>query len=431
VTERDLEVLLAERIGLDAESIGRDELRRALSRRMEATGAADPAAYLAWAREDAAEWDELVEHVLVPETWWLREPAAFPVLVDHVRQVLATRPRARLLSMPCATGEEAYSMAMALLDAGIDGTRVEVLGADVSARSLAAARLGVYGKRSLRLVPEPLRARYLAPDPGGARVTEDLRRLVGFTRGNLLQAAMVAPPHSLDAIFCRNVLIYFAEPTRRHVVAGLSRLLAADGLLVTGHVESTRFVAPAFESLRLPGVLAYRRAVRGHARARPVGDGRARASGDPHGNGGAWADARRGHATPVEPPRGAGAPLAPLQARPGQGRRAGPPPTLADARALADAGHLDEARAACAVVLASRPGDADAHHLAGVIALAQHDAAAAEAAFRRAVYLAPSHEDALLHLALVCEARGARDEAARLRRRAALGRERGLTASGG
>lgn len=434
MTEQALEALLAERIGLDAASIGRDEIARALSRRMEATGVADPAAYLAWARDDAGEWDELVEHVLVPETWCFREPAAFAVLANHVRQVLATRPRARLLSMPCATGEEPCSMAMAVLGAGIDGRRVEVVGVDVSARALAAARRGVYGVRALQLVPDDLRARFLEPDSAGARVTDEVRRMISFARGNLLRAEAIAPARSFDVIFCRNVLIYLAEPACRLVVMSLARLLADDGLLVTGHAEGTRFVAPAFESCRLPGVLAYRKAVPGNdppslrfgeaSSALPSRDGDRIV-------GGAALQSRQdpGHGGRGRPPSAPAGSDGAASSRVGLGADAPAPPTLEEARVLADTGRLDDARAACALVLAARPADAEAHHLAGVIALARRDPAAAEVAFRRAVYLAPSHHEALLHLALVCDARGARAEAARLRRRASLGRNQGPTAS--
>ena len=424
MTEQALEALLAERIGLDAASIGRDEIARALSRRMEATGVADPADYLAWARDDAGEWDELVEHVLVPETWCFREPAAFAVLADHVRQVLATRPRARLLSMPCATGEEPCSMAMAVLGAGIDGRRVEVLGVDVSARALAAARRGVYGVRALQAVPDDLRARFLEPDAAGARVTDEVRRMISFARGNLLRADAIAPARSFDVIFCRNVLIYLAEPARRTVVLSLARLLADDGLLVTGHAEGTRFVAPAFESCRLPGVLAYRKAGPGTHGALPSRDR------DRIVRGGALQGRQDpGHQERERPPAPPAGTDGALPSRVGGGEVGRALPTLEEARVLADAGRLDEARAACALVLAARPADAEAHHLAGVIALARRDPAAAEVAFRRAVYLAPSHHEALLHLALVCDARGARAEAARLRRRASLGRDQGPNAS--
>jgi chemotaxis protein methyltransferase WspC len=402
VSTRELEERLAERIGLDAGSIGRDEIARALARRMEATGAADAASYLEGAERDAAEWDELVEHVLVRETWCFREPKAFDALAGHVRRFMASRPAGplRLLSFPCATGEEPYSMAIAAIEAGIDPRRVEVLGADLSTRAVAAAREGVYGSRSMRLVAPAVRERWFTDDPGGARVAEDLRRAVRVERANLLQAGALEGAGPFDAIFCRNVLIYLSVPARRRVVAALARLLASDGLLVTGHAEVLRFVVPDFESCRIPGVLAYRRARPAAAvaaatprassvTALPLRAPTASAAGSAHRVPFHTARPTTQDTTRVDAPA------------PATGGPNGVERTLADARALADAGRLTEARDLCSGVIAASPLLADAHHLLGIVALAER----------------------------VLDARGAREEASRMRRRAGRARERRVGAT--
>jgi chemotaxis protein methyltransferase WspC len=430
VSTRELEARLTERIGLDAASIGRDEIARALARRMEATGTADAAAYLARAERDADEWDELVEHVLVPETWCFREPKAFEALANHAQRVMASRPAGplRLLSFPCASGEEPYSMAIAAIEAGIDPRRVEVLGADLSARAVAAARAGVYGDRSMRLVAPAARDRWFTDDPDGARVVEDLRRAVRVERTNLLEAGALEGAGPFDAIFCRNVLIYLSVPARRRVVAALARLLAPDGLLVTGHAEVARFVVPDFESCRIPGVLAYRRArpagavAAAAARASsvapiPLRTPMASAAGSAHAVPFHKARPTRRDTTRVDP-------LTPPTGGPN-----GAEQTLVEARALADAGRLAEARNICAGVIAARPLLADAHHLLGIVALAERDLVVADAALRRVIYLAPGNHEAMDQLACVLDARGAGQEAARMRRRAGRARERRVGAT--
>lgn len=258
VDTRPIEALLAARIGLDAASIGRDEVSRAVGRRMSEVGCGSVAEYRdLLSRGD--EWDELVELVLVPETWFFREPAAFALLTERARQHVAaggTRPF-RVLSMPCSTGAEPYSMAITLREAGLTPDRFRVEALDLSRRALAEARRGLYGRRALRHVPPPLLRDYFVPAGDQWEVSGDARRGVHFGRGNVIDPDVLRGVRSFDVVFCRNVLIYLDPPARRRLLGTVTRLLRDDGVVVTGHAETSNVVAPDFVSAGNPRTFAY------------------------------------------------------------------------------------------------------------------------------------------------------------------------------
>ncbi|HET9551944.1 MAG TPA: CheR family methyltransferase [Anaeromyxobacteraceae bacterium] len=173
----------------------------------------------------------LAEHAVVAETSFWRHPEALQVLAAH----LAERPGPlSLWSAGCATGEEPYSLAIALAEAGRVGRGDRILATDLSARALERGRAGLFRARALRRLPRALAGRWFQASDRGARVDEGIARLVTFERHNLLAPP---PPGPFDAVLCRNVLIYF-EPAE--AAAALGRLvepLAPGGLLVLGPVE--------------------------------------------------------------------------------------------------------------------------------------------------------------------------------------------------
>jgi chemotaxis protein methyltransferase WspC len=417
------EALLADRIGLEVASIGRDEVDRAVRRRMEETGCGDVVAYLGHVVDSETEWEELAELVLVPETWFFREPAAFDLLAARaaVHASSGSARPFRVLSLPCATGEEPYSAAMTLLDVGLRPARFHLEAVDVSRHAIAAARQAIFGVRSVRQVGPDRLERFFEADGDRWRVVEDVRRLVRFARGNLVDPQLMAGAEPFDVVFCRNALIYLSGTARRQVVAALSRLVRDDGVLLTGHAESLRLVEPAFASARVPRTFAWvprqaapDRLVRERVAA-PTRERAAHAVGRPAEPSRTGSGPLPGHA-----PRGDLAGTATARNTPPVVE--GPATLLAQATRLADAGQLEEARALTARLVQAWPGEAPAHYLAGVIASSLGQHADAEAALRRAVYLDPGHEQALLHLAFLRARRGDVAEAGRLRRRASLAR---------
>jgi chemotaxis protein methyltransferase CheR len=175
----------------------------------------------------------LVDHALVGETAFWRHPAQLAAVGR-----LAARASGPLSiwCAGCATGEEAYSVAMALLEVGRSGRGDRVLGTDLSERALAAAREGVYRRRSLRTLPDAVGRRWMEAAGEARRVGPAARALVSFARHNL--AAEPAPAaRPFDVVLCRNVLIYFEPPAAAAVLHELVRALRPGGALLLGPVE--------------------------------------------------------------------------------------------------------------------------------------------------------------------------------------------------
>lgn len=232
----EIENLLKRTMGLDSASVGVGVIRRAIRERIARRGLESPAAYLALLQQDEGELQELIENVVVPETWFFRDREAFSALAQLAQERHRRQPQAvmRLLSLPCATGEEPYSMVMTLLDAGLPPEAFVVDAIDISAQALAKARAALYGKNSFRGGEENFRARYFDGTAQGWRLREPVRRKVGFRRGNLFEPGLLPEAATYDVVFCRNVLIYFDAVTQERAVAVLTRLLKPEGLFFVG-----------------------------------------------------------------------------------------------------------------------------------------------------------------------------------------------------
>ncbi len=407
--------LLTRVIGLDPESLGLKVLSGIVARRLAAVGCPDEATYVRHLGRDRAEFERLIEEVVVPETWFFRDQGPFELVAELARQRRAaaeTRPW-RLLSASCATGEEPYSLAMTLLEAGLAPEAFVIEAADLSARALAAAARGHYRARSFRGISAP--PAWFAPASDGFRLDPAVTRLVRFRQANLLSPDFFREEPSFDLVFCRNVLIYLTAEAKSRVLATLVRLLAPGGLLFVGHSEVPLIQASGFAPVPRPMCFACARLER--PEASPKTDLRpASAPARP-----ARRPAKR---TQPErrPPPVPPAPHVPPAAAPE------PAPDLEDAKRLADAGRLDEAAACCRAILGVQPELAPAWQLLGCVLSCQERTLEAVEALRKALYLAPGDAEALSLLALLFERLGEPEQATACRNRA----ERlGMTADGG
>jgi chemotaxis protein methyltransferase CheR/type IV pilus assembly protein PilK len=172
-------------------------------------------------------------------------------------------------SVGCATGEEAYSLAM-LIDAHFAalGGRYffGITGTDVSRPAIESARQGIYAKRRMADIPLEMRAAYcLSREDGGFQIHPELRNRVCFTQLNALQAG-TAPYAKMDLVFCQNLLIYFERERREYIVDQLAGQLRPGGVLVLGPGELVGWQHPQLERVRHPDTLAYRRLPAAHAK---------------------------------------------------------------------------------------------------------------------------------------------------------------------
>jgi len=209
------------------------------------------------ARADDAELRWLVQAFTIGETTFNRDADQLIGIQAFLRQRhKATQRPLKVWSAACASGEEAYTLAILLEEAAIPGT---VHGTDLNPASIATATAGgPYSAYRLMPAPEAWKGRWLQPSGSGWRPVPAIRRRVRFDTHNLLAAARRAP-NGWDAVVCRNVLIYFSQTTITEVVDRLSDVLATDGVLFLGGSDPTRAVGGATEAFQWQGRTAFRR----------------------------------------------------------------------------------------------------------------------------------------------------------------------------
>jgi chemotaxis protein methyltransferase WspC len=408
-TQGLIEGLLAHRIGLDPVSTGPHVILGAARRRMAERGMADLEEYAALAAASEAEQQALIEEVVIPESWFFRDERPFRWLADRARErwvAAPWRPPMRVLSAPCAGGQEPYSIAITLLDAGLPARRFRVDALDVSARLLEVAGRGVYSANAFRGEPGAWQ-RHFRRQARGYEIEPAIRSAVHFSQANLLDPALLADATPYDVVFCRNLLIYLGPEPRAQVLATLERLLADDGALLIGHADRIEMpgLTSRFATIGEPGCFAYRKA--------------------------GPADAPRPEPALPAPPPMLMLPepepivMLPMSARPPAetppppSPASTPAPSLLDQAAeLANRGRYDEAIAACERQIRLKGPGAPVYYLMGMIRQASGDRRRAEECFHKTIYLDPRHDEALLALALLAERRGDRDAAAGFRRRA-------------
>ncbi|MEI8233403.1 MAG: CheR family methyltransferase [Verrucomicrobiota bacterium] len=418
---REIEAILNRGIGLDPQSMGSPLIAAAVRARMNRRSFKDLAAYAEVLAASETEFQGLVEEIVVPETWFFREPAAFALLgqwavqtwlPEHAYGVL------RILSAPCSTGEEPFSIVMALLDAGLPPERFSVEAVDISAAALEKAGKALYGRNAFRTASLEFRERHFQKSAGGWRLNETLRGLVRFRQVNVFDAAFAHKEEELDVIFCRNMMIYFDAPARERLMKALRTMISPHGMLFLGHAEGGIAREAGFEPIPSPMTFAFCK-----SRVAPA------------------APPPRRKAVAAAPPLvskpGAPQPLPPLPApvvRRRRAKEAAPAAVpvaaetlLAEAERLADAGRFQEAQAACAKALQAQGPSARTYYLLGLISDAAADAAGAEAFYRKTLYLEPDHYEALVQLSLLEKKRGDAKAARQLDERAGRARRKNKT----
>jgi chemotaxis protein methyltransferase WspC len=401
--------------GLDVATLGDAAARVAWERRVRATEAGSDKKYHKLLTDSAEELEAFVEELLVPESWFFRDGAPFAFLETWTRQTwwpAAAGRVLRVLSVPCAAGQEPYSIAMTLLDAGLRPGQFVVWAGDVSARLLEKAAVAEYPALSFRGRDAAGRGHHFEPAGSGLhRVREHVRANVRFRRCNLMSPDFFRDEDPFHVVFCRNVLVYFDATGRRRAIENLRRCLVPDGLFFCGHADSLSMLDPGYVSAGPPGAFVFRR------RPEPVAPSAALPALR-HG----FSRPSLRVSTPGFPTHAASAPatVTASSGAPAVVHTSGDTPTalLAHARRLADAGVLGEAEALCGEFLKNRAPHPDAFFLLGQLAAARGRAAEAENLYRKTLYLNARHPEALWQLALLAERRGDRATAARLRERA-------------
>ena len=264
---RLLRDLLAQRTGLSFAADARASIERRLRERLAIVGAPTFGEYYQYLRFNpraAAEWEEAIDLLTTNETYFFREDYQLRSFSTEVLPMLHEQAKGRkrlaLWSAGCSTGEEAYTIAMLVVQSGLfEGWEVKIFGSDISKRCIATARRAVYGPSSFRSTPPEAKRAYFAERPDGLHVVPRIKSLCHFGQMNLLDSERTRLLGRIDAIFCRNVLIYFDPHARRRTIEMFHERLYQGGVLLLGHSESLLNVTTAFELLHLREDLVYRK----------------------------------------------------------------------------------------------------------------------------------------------------------------------------
>lgn len=431
-----IENLLRQAMGLDASTIGSSIITRAIERRMVEVNLPNMASYLEQLQASTEEMQALIESVIIPETWFFRDREPFNFLRKYVTSEWMpsqsknkfTSPILRILSIPCSTGEEPYSIAIALLEAGLQPKSFHIDAVDISHYSLAKAKRAIYTKNSFRSSDLTFRDRYFETRADGYKLCESVANTVNFIQGNLLKDDFLSNKPAYDVIFCRNLLIYFDDSTKKQAIKTLNRLLTEQGLLFVGHSETRQILASGFVGVRHPLAFAHRKA----EKPEPLGilpiptlttytplkipapslnhtlfptNNR-----QPSLNHNFFPANNRQPSLSPSLNNQQSATAIRLQAKEQQS-------LLQNAKDLADQGQLNEAVKLCEAYLMQDPLSAEAYLLCGQVYQAMGNQEEAEKHFQKAVYLDPNHYDALFHLALIKEHQGELKQAEIIRQR--------------
>lgn len=402
---------LRERIGLDVASVGPALIERAVAQRAQAAHVCDLDAYWKLLQGSAAEQQALIEAVIVPETWFMRYPESFAALCKVAKARLAERPGValRILSLPCSTGEEPYSIAMALLDAGLAPQQFSIDGVDISPLSVSRATRAIYGGNSFRGAPLTFRDRHFALTDEGYLLDPQVCAQVRLQVGNILDPLLLGGELAYDFVFCRNLLIYFDLPTQQQVFEVLKKLTREDGALFIGPAEGSLLARLGMRPIGIAQSFAFVRDRQIAPAPSPLVPAPARLQMPikllPEPGRLPLRARTRALTLPVahaaEAVRGDGASL------------------LAQIARLANEGKSAEAQSACDAFLRSHGPDPQVFYWLGLLSDVGGQVLQAQSYYRKALYLDPQHAEALAHLAMLLTSQGDIAGARRLQERAA------------
>lgn len=401
----EIERFLSEKTGLEPESLGRKSIANAVEAAMKAADIVRVDDYLGALRSGRESMEGLLERVIVPETWFFRDRESFNYLGSYLKEngfPGREKKALRLLSAPCSTGEEPYSIAMALMEMGFCPDRFRIDAVDFSARLLNAAEKAVYGRGSFRGDGEECYEGYFLREEEGLKVHPQVAGVVHFYRENLALPQALRNHEPYDIVFCKNLLIYLTEKGRQTLIANMDRLLVPNGLLFAGNSEVAAFLQHGYSPIK-------------HARSfacRKTGNNMGQRSAAPM---------PRPSPAKKEPRIGLAA-----QKAPGGEKKERVPETvqqvsaeisLDEIRSLADRGELHEAKRLCEQFLKGSRHHLEGYYLMGLIDFALDSYAAAEQSFQRVLYLDPCHHETLIHMGLLYERKGDHEKAEVIRRR--------------
>ncbi len=405
-------LIIAERLkdamGLHAPTVGMMTISSAIDSRMRACTIENDAHYLAHLMSTPNEMKELIEEVLIPETWFFRENQPYEYVLKYFKE--APNKKINILSIPCSTGEEPYSIAMMLMDNHISVDLFNIDAVDIGEKNIAKAKKGQYRKNSFRAEDLSFMDKYFHEENNLFNLAGFVKNKVTFHCNNVLSESFDLGVSHYDIIFCRNLLIYFDTDTQLKMFSTLDRMLKPEGILIIGHAEtiqnSNGLFVPAINSKSyvyvkkdnldksLPHIQKTRRTMSTNI---PNKKSKEQPRAKP------FSSSIKNEINP--------------QNKSSNTKRVSNE-NLDLAFKLADEGKLDDALNICNEFIDSHVESSKAYYLSGVIHDTKGDQDKANRLLHKAIYLDPNNVEALVHLSLLAEQRGEINEANRYKERA-------------
>lgn len=392
---------LKDAMGLHTPTVGMITVSSAIKQRMRALHIETYEEYLCSLDKNKNEMQDLIEAVIIPETWFFRDVIAYNKLLEYLnkKHLPSQKNNAplRILSIPCSSGEEPYSIAMLLTDNGFNKDEYKIDAVDISERLILHAKNGVYGKNSFRAQNLSFVDRHFTECSEGFTISDNIKEQVNFHNSNLLDEHFLPGHEIYDVIFCRNLLIYFDETTQARVFSVLSRLLKNDGILILGHAETSQKSSGLFEAANELGAYINKKTIKiQQVQQQKV-------------------------ATPIQTTLANSYKVIPVlnvtheHIEPVTGDS---DDRLADAFLMANQGNIDQAIKICLSYIQDDRFSSRAHYLLGLLYDNNGDSGLADDYLKKALYLDPNNIEALIHLSLMAEQRGDSEDSERLRNRA-------------
>lgn len=224
--------------------------------------------YLKYSDADGREFQTFVEQLTTNETYFFRDYPQLECFANEILPIVTDKKREannytlNIWSAACSTGDEPYTLAIILASCLDDFSRwnIRLLASDIDSAVLKTAREAVYGERNVKDVPSVYLEKYFNPGrEGGYQVCDSIRKMVSFEQLNFMDRQRMRQFRGFDVIFCRNVLIYFDDTSRKQVLSHFYDALCPGGFVFLGHSESVGRISAAYEPVSIKGAVVYRK----------------------------------------------------------------------------------------------------------------------------------------------------------------------------
>lgn len=400
-----LKNFISETTGFNPESTGEKSFIKLIESHMNRCNITDMEEYLHLIESDYGEFESFYNEMAVYETWFFRDRGSFQFLKRYSEDMKLSKEKAkkiRILSVPCSTGEEPYSIAITLLETGLSQESFHLDAVDLSRSAISQALLGVYKKRSFRDENRyaHLKEKYFVKTEEGFMINEKVKKPVSFYIDNIVSENFLIKHIPYNLIFCKNLFIYLTDTARKRAFENLKRLILPDGILIVGHPEVLLCLNNGFELYDSPDTCACVRTskIEGLEKEDLENIGEKKKIRLDKKNKISDKEEKKGNSIHLNDHKVDTS-------------------VLVTARGLADRGKLKEALHLCEEFLENHRENKEVYFLMGLIQQAQNRFQKAEGLFLKALYLDPSYYEALVHMYLLYEKKGFMDKASVIKER--------------